>query len=138
MGRIRCPPSDGSSRSSISRPRAASTGLPAIILANAGLDSPSVGSARATRWARFRRLEMLFSAIWGLLLLAECAARLIGACTLPVTTMVWLSTVLTLGAIGLGVMIGGAAARPIEKMAEAAAAARPARPGRRSVASAGR
>ena len=73
--------------------------------------------------ARFRRLEMLFSAIWGLLLLAECAARLIGAYTLPVTTMVWLSTVLTLGAVGLGIMAGGVAARPIEKMAEAEAEA---------------
>jgi hypothetical protein len=96
--------------------------------------------------ARFRRLEMLFSAIWGLLLLAECAARLIGAYALPVTTMVWLSTVLTLGAVGLGVMIGGAAARPIERMvdaevgAEAAAEAtvRPARPGPLSAASAAR
>jgi hypothetical protein len=93
---------------------------------------------------RFRRLEMLFSAIWGLLLLAECAARLIGAYTLPVTTMVWLSTVLTLGAVGLGITIGGAAARPLERMvdaeaaAEAAVAVRPARPGPLSAASAGR
>jgi hypothetical protein len=72
--------------------------------------------------ARFRRLEMAFSAIWGLLLLADCAARLIGAYTLPVTTMVWLSTVLTLSAVGLGVMTGGVAARPIEKMVTAEAA----------------
>jgi hypothetical protein len=89
---------------------------------------------------RFRRLEMLFSAIWGVLLLAECAARLVGAYTLPVTTMVWLSTVLTLGAVGLAIMISGAAARPIEKMvdAEAAPAARTARPGPLSAASTGR
>src|SRR5262249_21573272 len=66
--------------------------------------------------ARFRRLEMLFSGIWGVLLLADCAARLVGAYTLPVTTMVWLSTVLTLGAIGLGITLGGIAAHPIEKM----------------------
>ncbi len=66
--------------------------------------------------ARFRRLEMLFSAIWGILLLADCVARLVGAYTLPVTTMVWLSTVLTLGAIGLGITLGGIAAHPIEKM----------------------
>src|SRR6266513_969684 len=31
--------------------------------------------------ARFRRLELAFSTIWGLALLAECAARLAGACT---------------------------------------------------------
>jgi hypothetical protein len=86
---------------------------------------------------------MLFSAIWGLLL-ADCAARLIGAYTLPVTTMVWLSTVLTLGAVGLGIMIGGSAARPLERMVDAEAAAqaavadRPARPGSLTAASAGR
>jgi hypothetical protein len=73
--------------------------------------------------SRFRRLEKLFSAIWGLLLLADCAARLAGAYTLPVTTMVWLSTVLTLGAVGLGIVAGGAAAAPIRKMIEAEAAA---------------
>ena len=68
-----------------------------------------------------RRLELLFSAIWGFALLADCVARLVGAYTLPVTTMAWLSTVMILGAVGLGVVAGGAAARPIEKMAEAAA-----------------
>jgi hypothetical protein len=77
---------------------------------------------------RFRRLELLFSAIWGLALLADCAARLVGAYTLPVTTMVWLSTVLTLGAVGVGVLAGGAASGPIEKMVEAEAEA-PAAPG---------
>ncbi len=84
----------------------------------AAWDRLSAGSAR------FRRLEMAFSAIWGLLLLAECVARLIGAYTLPVTTMVWLSTVLTMGAIGLAVMVGRAAAGPIQKMIDAEAAAR--------------
>ncbi len=70
----------------------------------------------AARSPRFRRLELLFSAIWGVLLMADCVARLMGAYTLPVTTMVWLSTVLTLGAIGLGITLGGIAAHPIEKM----------------------
>ena len=68
---------------------------------------------------RFRRLELAFSAIWGLALLAECAAHLIGAYTLPVTTMVWLGNVFTLGAIGLAVVIGGAAAGPLQKMIDA-------------------
>jgi hypothetical protein len=72
---------------------------------------------------RFRRFEALFSAIWGLALLADCVARLVGAYTLPVTTMVWLTTVLTLGAVGVGILAGGAASRPIEKMVEAEAAA---------------
>jgi hypothetical protein len=72
---------------------------------------------------RFRRLELLFSTIWGLAALAECAARLVGAYTLPVTTMVWLGTVLTLGAIVVAIVAGGAAAGPIQKMIDAEAAA---------------
>jgi hypothetical protein len=68
---------------------------------------------------RFRRFELLYSAIWGVALLADCAARLVGAYTLPVTTMVWMSTVLTLSAVGVGVMVGGAAAAmPILRMIE--------------------
>jgi hypothetical protein len=73
---------------------------------------------------RFRRLELLFSTIWGLALLAECIARLAGAYMLPVSTMVWLSTVLTLGAIGAAIMVGGVAAAPIAKMIEAEAVGR--------------
>ena len=72
---------------------------------------------------RFRRLELLISTIWGLALLAECAARLVGAYTLPVTTMVWLGTVMTLGAIGVASVAGGAAAGPLQKMIDAEAAA---------------
>jgi len=69
--------------------------------------------------ARFRRFELLYSTIWGVALLADCAARLVGAYTLPVTTMVWMSTVLTLSAVGVGVMVGGAvAAMPILRMIE--------------------
>src|SRR5215471_2249370 len=49
---------------------------------------------------RFRRLELAFSAIWGLALLAAAA----------LTTMVWLSTAMTLGSIGLAIVVGGAAA----------------------------
>lgn len=72
---------------------------------------------------RFRRLELLFSTIWGLALLVECAARLVGAYTLPVTTMVWLGTVMTLGAIGVAIVAGGAAAGPLQKMIDAETAA---------------
>jgi hypothetical protein len=67
---------------------------------------------------KFRRLELLFSAIWGSALLADCVARLVGAFTLPVTTMVWLGTVMLLGAIGLAIMLGGLAVGPMEKMIE--------------------
>jgi hypothetical protein len=72
---------------------------------------------------RFRRLELLFSTTWGLVLLAECAARLAGAYTLPVPTMVWLGTVMTLGALAVAIVAGGATAGPIQKMIDAEAAA---------------
>jgi len=72
---------------------------------------------------RFRRLELLFSTIWVLALLADCAARLAGAYTLPVTTMMWLGTVMTLGAIAVAIVAGGAAAGPIQKMIDAESAA---------------
>jgi len=77
----------------------------------------------ATASLRFRRLELLFSTVWGVTLLAECAARLAGAYLLPVTTMVWLGTVMTLGAIAVAIVAGGAAAGPIQKMIDAEAAA---------------
>jgi hypothetical protein len=72
---------------------------------------------------RFRRLELLFSTTWGLVVLAECVARLAGAYTLPVPTMVWLGTVMTLGAIAVAIVAGGATAGPIQKMIDAEAAA---------------
>jgi hypothetical protein len=77
----------------------------------------------ATTSARFRQLELAFSTIWGLALLADCAARLVGAYTLPVTTMVWLGTVMTLGAIAVAIVAGGAAAGAIQKMIDAEASA---------------
>jgi hypothetical protein len=66
--------------------------------------------------AKFRRLEKAFSAIWGTILLIDCVARVIGAFTLPVSTMVWLSTVMTVGAIGVAAVAGGIAAAPMEGM----------------------
>jgi intracellular septation protein A len=67
--------------------------------------------------ARFRRLEKIYTAIWGSALLADCVARVIGAAVLPVGTMVWLSTVMIVAAIGLAVVVsGGVAAAPLEAM----------------------
>ncbi|MEU8920677.1 VC0807 family protein [Kitasatospora sp. NPDC048545] len=86
--------------------------------------------ARAAAWQRlaggraaasrsFRRHERLFSGIWGTALLAECAARVVGAFTLPVSTMAWLSTVFLLGAILAGSLLGQIAADPMEKLVSA-------------------
>jgi hypothetical protein len=101
-------------------------------LMSAGLKPFMIKGApeRAAAWdrlskgcARFRRLELLFSAIWGFALLGDCIARLVGAYTLPVTTMVWLSTVMVLGAVGLGIVAGGFPAGSIQKMLDAESAA---------------
>ena len=82
-------------------------------------------AARAAAWDRlaagrpaFRRLVSLYTLIWGIALLGDCAARLVGAFTLPVTTMAWLGTVLTLGGIGVAIMAGGLAAGPMLHMME--------------------
>ena len=77
----------------------------------------------STASPQFRRLELLFSTIWGVTLLAECAARQAGSYLLPVTTMVWLGTVMMLGALAVAIVAGGAAAGPIQKMIDAEAAA---------------
>ena len=70
----------------------------------------------ATRSQAFRRHERTFSAVWGVALLGECVARVVGAFTLPVDTMAWLSTVFLVGAITLGAVFGRAAADPLEKL----------------------
>jgi hypothetical protein len=65
---------------------------------------------------RFRKLERLFSAIWGVSFITECTARVICAFTLPVATMVWLGTVMTVGCIGIGVVAGSFCSIPMETM----------------------
>nr|WP_274913135.1 VC0807 family protein [Streptomyces sp. WZ-12] len=75
------------------------------------------------RGARFRRLERRFSVIWGSTLLVECAVKAAGAYLLPVHTMVWLGTVLTVVALLFAMVVaGGAAAEPMERMVRAEAA----------------
>jgi hypothetical protein len=86
-------------------------GAPARI---AAWDRLSTGSAA------FRRLERRYTVIWGVALLGECAARLAGAFTLSIDTMAWLSTVLLLGAIAIGIVVGGGAAvEPMTKLVDA-------------------
>jgi hypothetical protein len=69
--------------------------------------------------ARFRHLEARFSVIWACAFLADCAARVTVAVILPVNTVVWLSTVLSVGCIGAGVFIGGLVADRMEKLVSA-------------------
>ncbi|MET9295697.1 VC0807 family protein [Streptomyces sp. NPDC003077] len=67
--------------------------------------------------ARFRRAERTFSAVWGAALLTECVARVVGAYTIPIDTMVWLGTVMLVVAIVAAMVVsGGMAVDPMERM----------------------
>jgi len=115
----------GDPRTMIAKDSIISSVIAFAILGSVVLRRPlmSTGLKPSAASPRFRRLELLFSTIWVLALLADCAARLAGAYTLPVTTMMWLGTVMTLGAIAVAIVAGGAAAGPIQKMIDAEAAA---------------
>ncbi|MFG2637734.1 VC0807 family protein [Streptomyces sp. NPDC048362] len=87
-----------------------------------------LASGAAAGSAAFRNKEKAFSVVWGLALLTECVARAVGAYTIPVDTMVWLGTVIMIGAMGVAFVIsGGLAAGPMEELltAEAEAGAAP-------------
>ncbi|MEU0052952.1 VC0807 family protein [Streptomyces sp. NPDC006184] len=76
-----------------------------------------LASGAAAGSADFRRKENAFSVVWGVVLLAECVARFVGAYTLPVDTMVWLGGVFLIVAMVIGFVIsGGLAAGPMERM----------------------
>ncbi|MFB7507209.1 VC0807 family protein [Streptomyces broussonetiae] len=77
-------------------------------------------SGAAPRSEAFLRKERIYSVIWGVALLAECVARIVGAYTVPVDTMVWLGTVFLVSAIGIGMVVGGGlAVEPMEKILKA-------------------
>ncbi|MFH8348258.1 VC0807 family protein [Streptomyces sp. NPDC018045] len=74
--------------------------------------------------ARFRRVQSAHSAVWGAALLGECVARVIGAFTLPVDTMVWLGTVMLIVAIVVATVVSGlVGVNRLEKMLGAEMAA---------------
>ncbi|MFD7665764.1 VC0807 family protein [Streptomyces sp. NPDC059788] len=88
-------------------------------------------AARSAAWDRltaesawFRRVQRRHSAVWGAALLGECVARVIGAFTLPVDTMVWLGTVMLIAAIVLAIVVSGVLGIDrMEKLVRAEAAA---------------
>jgi hypothetical protein len=70
---------------------------------------------REAAWARlqgksadFRRAERRFSVVWGVVLLTECVARVVGAYTLPVDTMVWLGSVVMAASMAVAFLVSGA------------------------------
>lgn len=97
-----------------SRPLMTAGLRPFIVKADAAR-SAAFDRLRATS-TRFRRLERLFSLVWGVAFVTECVARVICAVALPVGTVVWLGTVLTIGAIAAGIVSGSFFSIPMEKM----------------------
>ncbi|GGS62884.1 VC0807 family protein [Streptomyces cinerochromogenes] len=76
-----------------------------------------LASGAAAGSAAFRSKERAFSVVWGLALLAECVARVVGAYTVPVDTMVWLGTVFLIAAMAIAFVVsGGLAVEPMERM----------------------
>ncbi|MEW2405868.1 VC0807 family protein [Streptomyces griseoviridis] len=74
-------------------------------------------SGHAQGSADFLRKERLFSVVWGVALLAECVARVVGAYTLPVDTMVWLGGVMMIAVMALTFAVSGAfGVGPMERM----------------------
>ncbi|MFD0272707.1 VC0807 family protein [Kitasatospora sp. NPDC127111] len=131
----------GDARLMLAKDGALSGGLALAVLVSALIGRPMMSPAlmpfatkgdraRSAAWQRlaggraagsraFRRHERLFSGIWGTALLTECAARVVGAFTLPVSTMAWLSTVFLVTAIAAGSVLGQIAADPMEKLVSA-------------------
>ncbi|TQF04222.1 hypothetical protein E6W39_20815 [Kitasatospora acidiphila] len=66
--------------------------------------------------AEFRRSALAHSVVWGAALVLECAARVVGAYTLPLATMAWLPTVLLIGAIGVASMVSGPYTERMKKL----------------------
>ncbi|MCS0602786.1 hypothetical protein NX794_16430 [Streptomyces sp. LP11] len=81
-------------------------------------------SGAATGSVAFRSREKAFSVVWGVALFTECVARIVGAYTLPVDTMVWLGSVILIGTMVITVLISGrVAVVPLERLVDAEVAA---------------
>jgi hypothetical protein len=96
-------------------------GLKPMIARGSGAKLAAFDQLSATS-PRFRRLERMFSLVWGVALLAACTAQVFCAFTLPVGTVVWLSTVMTLGGIGVGIVVGSVFSYPMDMMVRREAA----------------
>ncbi|MCC9307950.1 hypothetical protein LN042_12745 [Kitasatospora sp. RB6PN24] len=77
--------------------------------------SGQVGTAGS---AAFRRSELAYSVVWGVALVLECVIRVVGAYTLPLATMVWLPTVLLIGAIVVAIVISGPFTERMKKLVD--------------------
>jgi hypothetical protein len=125
----------GDPRMMLAKDSGASSAIGIGILVSVALGRPMMTAAmkpwlvkgdaeREAAWERllngspaFRRAERVFSLVWGVVLLAECAVRIVGAYTLPVDTMVWLGSVVLAVAMVVGFVVSKAlAAVPMAHM----------------------
>ncbi|NBH08716.1 VC0807 family protein [Amycolatopsis sp. SID8362] len=72
--------------------------------------------ARLSGTRRFDSILRRTSVIWGIGFVLESAARVIGAFTLPIETMVWLSTVIFVGTFAVLMLVGGKVAEQAGKL----------------------
>ncbi|WP_432134402.1 MULTISPECIES: VC0807 family protein [unclassified Streptomyces] len=93
----------------LGRPMMTAAVRPLMVRGDAARDAAweRLVSGTRTGSAVFRRKERLFSVVWGVVLLAECVARVVGAYTLPVDTMVWLGGVFVAVAMTIGFTVSG-------------------------------
>ncbi|MEU1460136.1 VC0807 family protein [Streptomyces sp. NPDC005727] len=99
---------------------------PFLIKGDAGREAAwqRLASGAAAGSVAFRRKERTFSLVWGTALLLECVARVVGAYTVPVDTMVWLGTVIIAVVLTVAFVVGGGlAAEPMARLLAAEAKA---------------
>ncbi|MGW5369927.1 VC0807 family protein [Streptomyces sp. NPDC004009] len=136
----------GDPRLMLAKDGAVSSALAIGILVSVALGKPAMtagmkpflvkgDAAREAAWDRlaggtasgseaFLRKERTFSLVWGTALLLECVARVVGAYTVPVDTMVWLGTVVIAVVLTAAFVVGGGlAAEPMARLLTAEARA---------------
>ncbi|MFD2417708.1 VC0807 family protein [Amycolatopsis pigmentata] len=125
----------GDPRLMLAKESGVSSVIGVVMLASVAMGRPIMSSvlrplfgggdpARLAVWDRlsatspaFRRAEHTYTTIWGVVLLLECAVRIVGVYTLPVHTMVWLGTVILVTALALAFRLSFAlAVKPMKTL----------------------
>ncbi|MFY4719365.1 VC0807 family protein [Streptomyces sp. LaBMicrA B280] len=110
----------------LGRPMMTAAVMPFLVKGDAAMEAAwrRLTGGTSVRSGEFRQRERLFSLVWGVALLAEYVARVVGAYTVPVDTMVWLGTVVLIATMVVAFRVSGVlAAGPMERLLEAEAAA---------------
>ncbi|MFG3323907.1 VC0807 family protein [Streptomyces sp. NPDC048171] len=99
----------------VGRPMMTGTLKPWLLKGDADREAAWVRLRRESR--AFRRAELLFSGVWGVAFVAECALRIVGVYSFSVDTMVWLGTVVLIVTMLVAFVVSGAlGAGPMARM----------------------